>query len=186
VSKKHLYLLGLVTLLIFPLPAYFILKHQEGIELKEFLQLNNFKTIPVSYGLLFGITYAFFALVALKADIFDKIPLQIDKIVKDLRLNFTDAIFLSFCAGFGEELLFRSGIQHYLGILITSILFVAIHGYFGIKNIKMSLYGIVVLPFILLISMGFEHFGLWFSICAHFSYDLTLFIAMIQQGKKDQ
>lgn len=181
-----MYLLGLVTLLVFPLPSYFMLHFQEGTQLDEFLQIDSFSTVPVSYGLLFGIIYAFFASVILKAEIFEKLPLRIDKLVNDLNINVWDGIFLSLCAGIGEELLFRSGVQYYLGILATSILFVAIHGYFSIKNIKMSLYGIVVFPFILLISLGFEHFGLWFSICAHFSYDLTLFIAMIREGKHHQ
>jgi membrane protease YdiL (CAAX protease family) len=156
------------------------------MELNEFLQTTSFQAVPVSYGLLFGIIYAFFASVILKAEIFEKLPLRIDKLVKDLNINVLDGIFLSLCAGIGEELLFRSGVQHYLGILLTSVIFVAIHGYFSLKNIKMFLYGIVVFPFILLISFGFDHFGLWFSICAHFSYDLTLFIAMIKEGKKDQ
>ena len=173
-----------MTLLIFPLPSYLILHFREGMELNEFLQTTSFQAVPVSYGLLFGIIYAFFASVILKAEIFEKLPLRIDKLIKDLNINVLDGIFLSLCAGIGEELLFRSGVQHYLGILLTSVIFVAIHGYFSLKNIKMSLYGIVVFPFILLISFGFDHFGLWFSICAHFSYDLTLFIAMIKEGKK--
>ena len=181
-----MYLLGLVTLLVFPLPSYFMLHFQAGMEFDEFLQIDSFLTIPISYGLLFGIIYAFFASVILKAEVFEKLPLRIDKLVNDLNINIWDSIFLSLCAGIGEELLFRSGVQHYLGILTTSFLFVVIHGYFSLKNIKMSLYGLVVFPFILLISMGFEHFGLWFSICAHFSYDLTLFIAMIREGKQHQ
>jgi hypothetical protein len=48
----------------------------------------------------------------------------------------------------------------------------------------MSLYGMVILPFILLISWGFEHFGLWFSIAAHFAYDVVLFMSMIHDNKK--
>jgi membrane protease YdiL (CAAX protease family) len=183
VSKKQLYLLGFITLLIFPIPAFCILHFIEGTELPEFLQLDNIKPVPIGYGLLFGIIYAFFALIILKAEVFQELPLQIDKIVKDLHLNYLDGVFLSLCAGIGEELLFRSGMQHYLGVVATSIIFVGIHGYIGIKNVKMSLYGIVVLPFILLISMGFVHFGLWFSISAHFAYDLTLFYAMIGEEK---
>jgi membrane protease YdiL (CAAX protease family) len=96
-----------------------------------------------------------------------------------MNLNVGDAIFLSFCAGFGEELLFRSGMQYYLGIIVTSLIFVAIHGYLNPKNWRYSLYGLLVLPFILLISLGFETFGLWFAIAAHFSYDAVLFIAML-------
>ncbi len=89
-----------------------------------------------------------------------------------------DAIFISFAAAFGEEILFRSGIQNYLGVIATSILFVDIHGYFSFKNPKISLYGLLVLPFILILGFGFVFYGLWFSIAAHFSYDLTLFLVI--------
>jgi membrane protease YdiL (CAAX protease family) len=119
-------------------------------------------------------------MVLLQAPLFEKLPNRIDDIVRSMNLNVGDAIFLSFCAGFGEELLFRSGVQYYLGIVLTSVIFVAIHGYLNPKNWRYSMYGLIVLPFILLLSMGFETFGLWFAISAHFAYDAVLFIAMLQ------
>lgn len=180
-NKFRIHLLGWITLIVFPLPAYFAVHYFQGVSWQEFIQIENIKTIPILYGLEFGIIYAFFAILILKLPIFKTIPLPIDKIVRSLKLNYADAVFLSLCAGIGEELLFRSGIQSFLGIWLTSILFVAVHGYLSIKNIKMSLYGLVVLPFILLLSYGYEHFGLWFSISAHFSYDLVLFIVMMRE-----
>lgn len=178
-SKPKIYLLGLITLIIFPLPAFLGIYFFKGLDWQQFLQLNNFKTIPIAYGLEFGVIYAFLAIVLLKSPVFEQVPLKIDQMVKDLKLNLFDAIFLSLCAGIGEELLFRAGIQPFLGIWVTSILFVAIHGYFSLTKLKMSYYGLVVLPFILLLAYGYEYFGLWFSIAAHFSYDLVLFMAMI-------
>lgn len=178
-SKLKIHLLGWVTLLLFPLPAYFCVHYFKDVDLQTFLQLENIKLIPIAYGIEFGIIFAFLAILILKSPIFKTIPLPIDGLVKDLKLNYFDAVFLSLCAGIGEELLFRSGMQTFFGVWLTSFIFVAIHGYFSLKKIKMSLYGLVVFPFILLISYGYEHFGLWFSIAAHFSYDLVLFITMI-------
>lgn len=183
-NKRTIYLLGLITLILFPLPAFLALHYLFNITWFNFLHIDEISTIPILYGLEFGIIYAFLALLILKAPIFEKIPLRIDKLVKDLRLNYFDAFFLSLCAGIGEELLFRSGVQTFLGIWVTSILFVAIHGYLSLRKPKMSLYGLVVLPFIVLISYGYEHFGLWFSIAAHFSYDLVLFMVMINEDEK--
>jgi membrane protease YdiL (CAAX protease family) len=179
-NKSKILFFGWVTLLLMPLPAYFALHYFKEVDIYAFFQVANFKTIPILYGLEFGIVYAFLAMLLLQAPVFKTIPLPIDKLVKDLNLNYVDAVFLSLCAGIGEELLFRTGIQTFLGVWITSFLFVAVHGYFSLKKIKMSLYGLVVLPFILLISYGFEHFGLWFSISAHFAYDLVLFFVLIQ------
>lgn len=178
-SKPKIYLLGLLTLLVFPIPGFLAVHYIKKTNVQEFLQLDRIETIPIVYGLELGIIYAFLAIILLKAPVFDEIPLKIDQLVKDLKLNLFDAIFLSLCAGIGEELLFRAGIQPFLGVWVTSFIFVAIHGYFSLTNIKMSYYGLVVLPFILLISYGYNYFGLWFSIAAHFSYDLVLFIAMI-------
>lgn len=184
-NKTKIYFLGLITLVLFPIPAYFAVYYFSGINIYQFLQVDNLNFISIAYGIEFGFIYAILAIVILKAPIFEKIPLQIDQLVKNLKLNFLDAFFLSLCAGIGEELLFRAGIQTYLGVWITSIFFVAIHGYLSIKKPLMSLYGLVVLPFILIISYGFEHFGLWFSISAHFAYDLVLFAAMIQETSDD-
>jgi membrane protease YdiL (CAAX protease family) len=181
VSKIKLYILGWVTLIIFPIPAYFAAHYLKDVQWESFIQLDKITPIPILYGLEFGIIYAFIASVILKAPVFKSIPLGIEQLIKGLKINFIDAIFLSLCAGIGEELLFRSGMQTFFGVWITSFVFVAIHGYFSLVNIKKSLYGLVVLPFIILISLGYEHFGLWFSIAAHFSYDLVLFVAMIAE-----
>lgn len=182
-SKTKIYLLGFITLILFPIPAFISVHFFKQMDWHSFLQLDEIGIVPIVYGLEFGVIYAFIAIILLKAPIFEKIPLQIDRLVKDLHLNYFDAIFLSLCAGIGEELLFRAGIQPFLGIWATSILFVAIHGYLSIKKPLMSLYGLVVLPFIILISFGFEHFGLWFCVSAHFAYDLVLFLAMISEEK---
>lgn len=180
-SKCKIYILGLVTLILFPIPAYFSLHYFKHTSWQDFLQLDKISTVPIVYGLEFGILYAFFALVILKAPVFKTIPLGIEQVVKNLNLNYFDALFLSLCAGIGEELLFRAGVQTFLGVWITSFIFVAIHGYFSLKNLKLSLYGLVVFPFIVLIGFGFEHFGLWFCIAAHFSYDFVLFVTMINE-----
>lgn len=114
----------------------------------------------------------------MRAKVFKSLPVRVESMVRDMKLTFWDCVFLSICAGVGEELLFRSGVQFYLGPIITSVVFVAIHGYLNPFNWRMSLYGLIVLPFIFLISYGFMEFGLWFAIAAHFSYDLVLFLSM--------
>ena len=149
------------------------------MDLLNFLQIDQLWDIKTALGIEFGIAYAFLALIFMNAPVFDEIPDRIEKVIKGMNLNWFDILFLSFCAGAGEELLFRVGVQHYLGIWITSVLFVAIHGYLNPFNWRKSLYGLIVLPFIVLISYGYHHFGLWFCIGAHFSYDLVLFYAMV-------
>jgi len=177
--RYKMLLLGLVTLLVFPIPTFLVHFYVNHISPWKILEFEKFTTLNIGLGLQFGFVYGILAMLLLQAPVFDKLPNRIDDIVRSMKLNVGDAIFLSFCAGFGEEILFRSGMQYYLGIIVTSLIFVAIHGYLNPKNWRYSLYGLLVLPFILLISLGFETFGLWFAISAHFSYDAVLFIAML-------
>lgn len=179
-SKKSIYLLGTITLLLFPIPTFVGLYWFEDIFPLEIFQLENLSVFKLVIGIQLGIVYAFLALLLMQAPIFQEMPSRVEHLVKSMNLNLLDCFFLSLCAGVGEELLFRSGVQFYLGPIITSVIFVAIHGYLNPFKWKMSLYGLIVLPFILLISYGYEEFGLWFSIGAHFSYDLVLFVVMTQ------
>ena len=173
--------MGLVTLIVFPIPTFIALPWIEDITINSIFQWENFTVFNIGIGIELGVAYAFLALLFMQSPIFDSMPNRVEKIVQDMRLNIIDCIFLSICAGVGEELFFRSGVQFYLGPLITAVLFVAIHGYLNPFNWKMSLYGLIVLPFILLISYGFITFGLWFAIAAHFAYDLVLFLVITDE-----
>ena len=183
-NRKKVLFLAWITLIIFPLPVWAILYYFENFSITQLLQLEKIGIIEIGYGLQFGFIYAFFALILLQSSIFKQLPLNLDKIISSMNISRWDALFISFCAGFGEEILFRLGIQYYLGIIITSILFVAIHGYLNPFNWRYSLYGLIVLPFILLLSWGYEYFGLWFAISAHFSYDVVLFWSHIKPKKE--
>ncbi len=177
-KKQSIYLMGLITLLVFPLPTFIWFHYFENTEPLELFQLEKFTVFNVVIGFQLGIVYAFLALLFMKAPVFDKLPNRIDRLIKGMNLRFIDCVFLSLCAGIGEEFLFRSGVQFYLGVPLTSIIFVAIHGYLNPINWRMSLYGLIVLPFILLIGYGLNEFGIWFCIAAHFAYDLILFLAI--------
>ncbi len=177
-------LLGLVTLLVFPLPGFYLLDYFQNTSITEFFDVQNIKLISIGYGLELGFAYAFIAYLFMKAPFFEQLPNRVDRIIDQLPLTYTDGIFLSICAGIGEELLFRAGIQPLLGPWITSIVFVALHGYLNPWNWRFSMYGLIVLPFIFIISFGYIHLGLWFSISAHFAYDAVLFVIMIKEKQK--
>lgn len=177
-SNKALFL-GLITLLGFPLLAYLLTYGFLISFLEDFLALHTFRTIPVGYGLMFGFIYGMLALLFIQAPVFDKSNYTMERVVESLKLHAFGGIFLSFCAGFGEELFFRHYLQHHLGVWITSIVFIAIHGYLNPWNWRFSLYGLILLPFIVLLSFGYYEFGLWFAIASHFAYDAVLFLSLI-------
>jgi uncharacterized protein len=181
--KKRLHIMGLITLIVFPIPSFLYLHLFKEHSLYQFLQLNRISDNFIFLGIEFGIIYSFLVLLIMRASIFQSIPDKIELLLQSLKLNIFDCVFLSLCAGIGEELLFRSGVQDILGPWFTSVLFVAIHGYLNPFNLKKSMYGLLVLPFIILISLAYTSFGLWFCIGAHFSYDLVLFLALRKENQ---
>lgn len=178
--------MGWLTLVVFPIPAFLVLYFFEDFTVSQFFDWDHFELTPIAYGICVGLAYALIASRILNLSIFDEVPLKIDQFVRDLKLSVFAALFLSICAGVGEELLFRMGVQFYLGPLLTAILFVAVHGYINPTSWKKSLYGIVVLPLSLILCYGFEFFGLWFSIAVHFTYDAVLFIAFSNEKSTHQ
>lgn len=179
--KKQMLVFGWVTLLLFPIPGFLLQFFFNDITWIEFFDIERYSTITLFFGLELGVVYGFIAYFFMKAPFFERIPNRIDISIRKMNFSIQDGIFLSLCAGVGEELLFRAGIQSFLGPFITSILFVALHGYLNPFNLKFSVYGLIVLPFIFLISYGFDTFGLLFCVAAHFSYDAILFTFMIKE-----
>jgi hypothetical protein len=179
-SKFKLHLIGLITLILFPLPVFLWQFFFFKKPLIDLLFLENFKALPIGLGISLGGSYALMVLLFLQNPFFENLPFKPQNILKSIRMNYIDAIFLSFCAGFGEELFFRIGLQWYLSPLITSFVFIALHGYFSFKYWKNSAYGFLLLPFILLLAYGVDTFGFWFVVSAHFSYNFILFDAHIR------
>jgi membrane protease YdiL (CAAX protease family) len=178
-SNKILWI-GLLTLIGFPVLGYLWLFGIQPQHVGEFMQWDErFNTIAIGYGLMFGFVYAFLALLFMQAPVFEGLNSRIEHLIGELKLTLFGGVFLSICAGIGEELLFRAALQPYLGIWITSVLFVAIHGYLNPWNWRFSLYGLIILPFVVILSYGFDYFGLWFAVMAHFAYDAVLFTALV-------
>ncbi len=179
--RKQMIFFAWITLLLFPIPGFLLQNYFNRVSFQDFIDLDSIYWLHLLYGLMFGLAYGLLAYKIMSFPFFDKIPLKINRLVKDMHLKTSDGLFLSVCAGIGEELLFRAGLQSFLGVVLTSILFVALHGYLNPFNLRFSVYGLIVLPFILLISFGLGPFGIWFCIVAHFSYDAVLFTLMINE-----
>lgn len=174
--------MGWVTLILFPIPAFLVLYFFEDKSFRDFLDLKSFSATFIFWGIVVGVCYAILANFILNFKIFKTIPLRVDKLVQSMNLTYLDAVFLSLCAGIGEELLFRVGFQFYFGPIITSILFVAVHGYLNPFNWRQSLYGLVVLPLSFILGYGYAWYGLWFSIAVHSAYDFVLFVSFLNEN----
>ena len=155
-----------------------------GILLIYFVQLRD--VLPVFYagkkpflqivmGLFYGSFSALLAVLLIRSKPFVNIRAFFAEVLAGIEPSFFEIILYSACAGIGEEILFRAGIQPLIGIWPAAILFVFLHGYISPRNINLSLYGV----FLIIISAGlgflFKFFGLAASVLAHFIYDVTMF-----------
>lgn len=94
--------------------------------------------------------------------------------ISKTRFTNFDRAQLSFFAGTGEELLFRGAMQPLLGIWFTSILFVAIHGYFKFQKVGHWVFGGMMFGLSMLLGYLFEYAGLIAAMSAHTVYDLIM------------
>lgn len=125
-------------------------------------------------GIVTGILSAVIALSIIRTKWVAKSASKYEVILSRLDLSIPGILFISFCAGFGEELFFRGFAQHYLGIIITSILFVAIHGYLNPKDVGISIYGLVMVLIIIVFGCLFKEMGILAPATAHFIFDVIL------------
>lgn len=95
-------------------------------------------------------------------------------LMADYRVRWWQIWLLSACAGIGEEILFRGALQPLLGLPLTALLFVFLHGYLNPLNRPLFLYGILLC----LVSAGFGYLFVAFSLpaamIAHFWIDVVL------------
>ncbi|MGB0839061.1 MAG: CPBP family intramembrane glutamic endopeptidase, partial [Chitinophagales bacterium] len=81
--------------------------------------------------------------------------------------------------GIGEEWFFRAGLQPYLGIWATALLFVLIHGYLDFRNRPLFICGL----FLVIMSAGlgylYEYIGLASAMIAHGVYDLIVLCRLL-------
>lgn len=85
-----------------------------------------------------------------------------------------DIVLVSLCAGIGEEIFFRGAIQHWLGITITALLFVAIHGYLDPRSWRLSVYGATLTLGMIALGWMADAWGLVAPMAAHAAIDVVL------------
>lgn len=93
-------------------------------------------------------------------------------------------VLVSVCAGVGEELLFRGALQHWLGIPLTSLGFVALHGYLDPRDWRISSYGLYLVLAMMGLGWVAAEFGLLGPIIAHTIIDIVLIGRLVDEWKR--
>lgn len=132
--------------------------------------------VQLAVGVVMGLVAGFTARFIISRDFMRSVRLKYARMFGNLDLSLSEVMFIAVCAGFGEELLFRGVIQPLLGIAITSVLFVAIHGYLNPKDWRVSVYGLFMSLVIVGFGLATDFFGIWSAIIAHTLVDIILLL----------
>lgn len=110
---------------------------------------------------------------------------EIIKTLNELKLGKMQQISVSAVAGITEEFLFRAAIQPVIGIWLTSLIFVGVHGYIKITSVPKFLF--TLFTFLLSMMLGYLYmsFGLYSAVMAHFIYDAIVLWKHSEEAEKE-
>lgn len=160
--------------------------------INEVYELNHLEVIfgpsawytQIGIGVVYGTATTLAAWLLIRTTMMTQVREFYATMIAPLELTNFDIIFISFCAGVGEELLFRGAIQPWLGVWITAIAFVAIHGYLSPKNWRLSIYGMLMTIFMAGIGYMAIYLGLLSSMVAHMVIDIILLYLLCKQARE--
>ena len=181
-NKNLIILLATFTLTAFPTVGFLIAWWVNKETPTVVLELHENALLNVGIGLAVGLGTGILAWSVIQTKIMKPIQHKYSGLISSLRLNLPKIIYISICAGVGEEILFRGGLQPIMGIWLTSIVFVALHGYLNPTDWRISIYGIVMTLIIALYGWMNDYFGILSSIVAHTVIDVYLLIRLTSNG----
>jgi membrane protease YdiL (CAAX protease family) len=135
------------------------------------------------YGTAYGVATSLIAISIVEMRSLQSVTDFFRQIFSKSELKFGDIVFASFCAGVGEELLFRGGLQPFLGIWLTAIVFIAIHGYLDPRNWRLFIYGVLMV--FMSAGLGYlcDNIGIISAMMAHAIFDLVMFSHLLYNKK---
>jgi len=184
-NKQILMQLALATLIVMPMLAVIIDHFSETVDLQWMLLSGINPLIQILIGLVGGVVIGHLAFFISTRSFMKPVMKKYSQLFGAFELNHSEMIYVSVCAGVGEEILFRGALQPLMGIILTSILFVAIHGYLNPKNWRISIYGFFMTIAIIGIGYMTIHIGLISAIIAHAMIDYYLILRMPRDADVD-
>jgi uncharacterized protein len=132
--------------------------------------------IQAGVGLGVGVVGALGAMFIISLPFMRDAQLEYSGLIGSLKLRKSDKVYVSLCAGVGEEFLFRGVLQPLMGLWLTSCIFVAIHGYLRPSDWRISVYGIYMTLVVVVFGLITIYFGLLAAVVAHTIVDIILLI----------
>jgi uncharacterized protein len=179
-------ILALLTLLLFGGGGAALIHAVQG---RDVLALHLGPWVPWAQlltGLATGTVMGLFALWMVHRPFMAPILERYSSMIGPWMSRRSDRLLVSICAGVGEELFFRGALQFWLGIPVTAILFVAIHGYLDPRNWRITIYGVAMTAMIMLLGYMAEHQGLLAPMAAHTMIDVVLLEGLHRAWRKQR
>lgn len=186
IRKKTILILSLFTLVGFSLLGYWIAYYFLDMAFVDMLKGDATLFFQILAGIVYGIATALVGWQIVKSHLLKPVRKFFVSLIQSLNLSPLEIVFISICAGVGEEILFRGAIQPLLGIWLTAIFFVAIHGYLNPMKWRLMIYGIYMTLIIAGIGYLKIHMGLITAITAHIFIDIVLLTALNNSQAKDR
>jgi membrane protease YdiL (CAAX protease family) len=182
-KKNVLLRLALATLIGMPLIAILVDRFSESVDLRMALSGNGLWGQQVLWGSLAGLCIAVVAHLMIASPLLREVNTSYARMLGRFQLSFSEVLLISLSAGVGEEILFRGAIQPFLGVAVTSVLFVAVHGYLNPKDWRLSVYGVFMTIGIAWLGYLAETQGLLSAIIGHTIIDVYLLIYLQRSAK---
>lgn len=176
--------LALFTLVVFGGGGIWLMIGAQGRSLAEAL----FGTTPVwmhmLLGMAMGLGIALGGWCIISRAYMRHVMDRYAKLIGPLMPSGAMQVFVSLCAGVGEELLFRGALQWWLGIPLTALGFVVLHGYIDPRNWRVSSYGLYLVLTMMGLGWAAAEFGLLGPIVAHTIVDIVLIGRLVDEWKR--
>lgn len=176
--SKNILVLGLLTLTLFPLLGFVIHYYSTSTPFLSIFKSHIGVPLELLIGSIVGGLGGLGGWWLISSRFMLPVREKYQDLIYSMKLNLPTIIIVSFCAGVGEEIFFRGVIQSYLGIWLTSIIFVTIHGYLSPNNWRISVYGSYMVILIALLGYMTQAFGLTSAMTAHTFIDIVLFFLL--------
>ena len=163
-----------ITIIGMPLLAWIIMGFFPDVHFFDYMFGEG--TIPqhLILGTVSGLLFAFIASWITDRSFMREVNLKYTDMLGQLQLTTGEIVFISFCAGLGEEFLFRGTLQPLMGIVPTAVIFVALHGYISFKDWRITIYGIYMTLVIVALGWFTHELGILSAIIAHTIIDIVL------------
>ena len=175
-DRKTLYYASLFSGLIWLILGSLILYYFQEKTLFSLLSDQENLMLQLTAGAIFGLILGAVAVLLIRHPAYRHIlkDYAIIRQIQEFSLTPVLIFFISIIAGITEEILFRAAIQPLLGVWITSLIFIAIHGYIRFKSANHFLFTLFTFVLSMVLGLLTLHLGVVSSMAAHAIYDVIV------------